>query len=387
MSGRNEPPAKPTEEDTSASFRLEAEDEPRNGDCGDGLQAALLKARRDGDCFDVELRCGNSSHENLPAHRLILASRSDYIKALISSDNFADSSSSVMHLPAVSHRAMSHILNWMYGEVATIPNVREAFEVAEASSLLQCVELIEIMECKMADIVTLENCVALWQLADRLHMEELAQKAQRLAGNKFSELVKEHESDFLSLDLGMLLELLDRKELSIDGEEALFTSMMKWCKAKKGANALPENAMEQVLTRVQFSDMSLDFYTSQVEMEPLIRDNLSCLRVIARASVKIFAEGQSTSKKKRKLLTCEFKIEDFERGMRVKVIDDVLTLERLCKVYYGWNDMKPKIAGQWYDVLQINKDPPTLILSSGNWYVPVEAVERTGQKSQRKPRR
>ena len=86
-------------------------------------------------------------------------------------------------------------------------------------------------------------------------------------------------------------------------------------------------------------------------------------------------------------MTCEFKIEDFERGMRVKVIDDVLTLERLCKVYYGWNDMKPKIAGQWYDVLQINKDPPTLILSSGNWYVPVEAVERTGQKSQRKPRR
>ena len=375
MSGSNE-------EDTSACFRLEAEDEPRNVDCGDGLQAALLKARRDGLCFDVELRCGNSSQENLPAHRLILASRSDYMKALISSDRFADSSSPVIHLPAVSHRAMSHILNWMYGEEVAIPSVQEAYELAEASSLLQCVELIEIMHCKMTDVVTLENCVALWKLADRLHMEELAQKAQLVAANNFSEFVKEHESDFLSLDLDMLLELLDRKKLSIDGEEALFTSTMKWCKAKRGANALPENAMEQVLTRVQFSDMSVDFYTSQVEMEPLIRDNLSCLRVIARASVERGIEGQSTSKKKRKLLT---DIDDFEVGMRVKVIDDVLTLKRLCRegddrypshiAHYGWNDIMHQIAGKWYDVVEIEKDPPILTLSSGNWTVPVEAVE------------
>ena len=140
-----------------------------------------------------------------------------------------------------------------------------------------------------------------------------------------------------------------------------------------------------VLTRVQFSDMSLEFYTSQVEMEPLIRDNLSCLCVIARASVERCVEGQSASKKKRKLY-----IEDFEKGMRVKVIDDVLTLERLCKEgsdklkemndgedQYGWNKWKHQIAGQWYEVSSIQKKPPTLILGTSNWFVPVEAVERT----------
>ena len=165
---------------------------------------------------------------------------------------------------------------------------------------------------------------------------------------------------------------------------------MKWCKAKEGANALPENAMEQVLTRVQFSNMSLEFYTSQVETEPLIRDNLSCLRVIARASIERCVEGQSTSKKKRKLF---YDIEDFEKGMRVKIIDDVLTLERLCKEgndkwkamndendlfdgedQYGWNEWKRQIAGQWYEVSSISKNPPTLILGTSNWFVPVEAA-------------
>ena len=301
-------------------------------------------------------------------------SRSDYMRALLSSDRFSDSSSPVINLPDVPHRAMSHILNWMYGEEMAIPNLQEAIEVAEASSRLQCVELIVIMDCKMTDVVTLENCVAVWKLADRIHMEVLAQKAQRVAGNKFSDLIKEHEPDFLSLDLDMLLGLLDRKKLSIDGEEALFTSIMKWCKSNEVANALPENAMEQLLTRVQFNDMSLDFYKSQIEMEPLIRDNPSCLRVIARASVERCIEGESVSKKKRKIFTCERDIEDFEIGMRVKVINNVRTLKRLCKEgnqrygghAYGWNDMKPQIAGQWYEVSYVKEDPPTLILGTDN---------------------
>ena len=371
----------------SSCFRLEEEDEPYNDDCGDGLKAALLKARRDGLCFDVELRCcGTSSHENLKAHRLILASRSDYMKALISSDRFADSSGPVINVSDVSHSAMSHILNWMYGEEMVIPNVPELIEVAEASSRLQCVELTSVLDRKMTEVVTVENSVALWKLADRLHMMKLAQEAQHVAGDNFTELVNEHEPDFLSLNLDMLLELLNREKLNIDGEEELFTTIMKWCKFKKDVNALPENAMEQVLTRVQFSNISRDFYFSKIETELLICDNLSCLRVIARASVERSIDGQTESKKKRRSLISKFHIEDFEVGMRVKVISDLSELQRLCEegdqrygaYTYEWNNAKHRIAGNWYEIIAIRNNR-VLMLSDGCWLVPAEAIERISE--------
>ena len=312
------------------------------------------------------------------------------MKALLSENRFADSSSPVINLPDISRRAMSHILNLMYGEEMVIPTLEETIEVLEAMSRLQCVNFMEVMDRKMSmevsnsfDKGVLGPVVTIWKVAKRFSLEATSSEALRGFRDNYGDFVDEHRENFLTLDFDMLLSLLDADYLIVDGEEKLFDSVMTWCRAQKAAYiTLPENAMEQLLSRIEFAEMSREYYINHVETEPIVLENPSIFSIIARASVGGDIERNCTVKKRRYDVFDRFGVEDLAVGTRVMVISDIFKLKRLCKEgnqrhgrnVFGWTELKAQIAGQWYEVKKVHGDPPIITVGNERWLIPLEGI-------------
>ncbi|XP_069989697.1 kelch-like protein 17 [Penaeus vannamei] len=147
-----------------------------------------------------------------------------------------------------------------------------------ASSLLQMASVREAC-CKfLMRQLHPSNCLGIRSFADAHSCGELHTRSHRFALQNFPEVCGTEE--FLLLPFKQVEELISSAQLNVPCEEKVFTAVISWVKHDLRER---EKHVPQLLQHVRLPLLSRDFLTSNVDAEPLVRENSACHHLLLEA--------------------------------------------------------------------------------------------------------
>lgn len=274
----------------------------------------------------------SSDGQVFKAHRLVLISASDYMKALLAEDRFKDSADCPINLPDVSSRAVKSILEWMYGCGTRIKSTSDGIELLEAASMLQCNALMEQVDSSLHDSINGKNCIEIWSLGDRLHLDKLVKKSREVAAANFSKLVQ--SENFVNMEFDHLLSLIKEDGIQVKSEQFVYKATLKWSKTNLERGSCSIEEIEHLFATVRFALIEKKWLNKQLVDEALFIENPRIYRVIVG--------GLTTTFLPRNCMRKPLKARDMKVGMKVKVTNDPEELKR--KLERCWNDHNQQTA-------------------------------------------
>ncbi|KAK8384505.1 hypothetical protein O3P69_009358 [Scylla paramamosain] len=220
---------------------------------------AMNKLRANSQLCDIELVAGAAS---VFAHRVVLAAASAYFHVMF---NYLDS------------LALQLLVEYSYtGDIIiTEDNVQV---LLPASSLLQMSSVREAC-CKfLMRQLHPSNCLGIRSFADAHSCGELHTRSHKFALQNFPEVCGTEE--FLLLPYKQVEELISSPHLNVPCEEKVFTAVISWVKHDLPAR---QKHVPELLKYVRLPLLSRDFLTSNVDAEPLVRENASCHHLLLEA--------------------------------------------------------------------------------------------------------
>lgn len=156
-----------------------------------------------------------------------------------------------------------------YAYTRTVPitpdNVEKLLAAADQFNIMGivrgCCEFLKSELC-------LDNCIGICKFTDYYYCPELRQKAYMFILHNFEEMVKV-SAEFLELSVTELKDIIEKDELNVKQEDAVFEAILKWISHD------PQNRKQHIsvlLPKVKFS------YSLQIL-------NCSCLIPLPRGSV------------------------------------------------------------------------------------------------------
>ncbi|NWY04384.1 KLHL9 protein, partial [Nothoprocta ornata] len=213
-----------------------------------------------------------------PAHKVILASASNYCKILfVGNLTRAGSPSGNVHLKAVSAAGLRNVLNFIYSNKLelSLENIEETFKAAET---LFVREVIKLCFQFLEGCLNCENCMDVLNIAKRLGPEELRRRAMRYIGQHYQQVL----SDPLclkELDQETLCEVLGRTDTAGCSELELFSAAVSWLQQDRTRlTAAPE-----ILRHIRFPLIPLRDLQKYMRDLPLLRRDSSCRRYLQAA--------------------------------------------------------------------------------------------------------
>jgi len=224
------------------------------------LPPAFAAMWRSGTLCDVEIRVEACSFK---AHRVVLASCSDYMRARFCI-GMADSNCESLDLPDMPASAFEAVLQHMYTGSCIVPEDL-LVHILEAASRLQYLRLLELTWHVAEERLSPKNCLRIWEVADRLSLTKLLNAAKIMCIGNFEDIAA--ESEFLAMSAERLLMLLGEDDLNISKEEVVFTAVRRWVNAQVD---LPPQTLFELFSKVRFPIMSKNFVTEIVRADPLM---------------------------------------------------------------------------------------------------------------------
>ncbi|NXL53719.1 KLH13 protein, partial [Podilymbus podiceps] len=211
-----------------------------------------------------------------PAHKIILASASNYCKILfVGNLTRAGSPDGNVQLKAVSAAGLRNVLNFIYSSKLdlSLQNIEETFKAAKT---LLVREVIKLCFRFLEGCLNCENCMDVLNIAKKLGSAELRQKAMCYIGQHCKQILANPQC-LKDLDQGTLCEILDRTEGCSELE--LFRAAVSWLQHHhtrlKGA--------ADILKRVRFPLIPLQDLQRYIQEMPLMRLDSACHRYLQEA--------------------------------------------------------------------------------------------------------
>lgn len=329
----------------------------------DGVASALSTARTTSLLCDAELQSSDGLSSPQPAHRVLLASRSGYMRALLETPTrFADSSDMTIRLVDISSKSLGRILDWMYGQDISLTTLEDAIDLAEAASRLECSELLEVLCDFLKKKVGRDTCVAFWTLAERCGSDILAERAELVTARHFEDLVNNGEM-LAELSADLMIRLVSRTLLPVDSEEKVFAAITSWAKGQD--EDVLESNLATLVAKVRFRFLSADFVA---ENEPLLAKYSISAAAIAQDQIK------SNLEKRTKWLKKTVLIEDLIEGLLVRLTSDTEKLKRLVgSCGYNWKHYGNDYAGTQQQIVRVARFREEVQLRRLLW--PVAALD------------
>ena len=172
---------------------------------GDSHPSSLISLWRSNSYSDVDVIVEGQAFY---AHRLVLASGSEYLSALVeNSPPLAMQGrrrAAVVELPGVSADAFEVLLEWLYcGEVGLAPSLLPS--VLDAAVRLELTSLQSAVARALEDNLSAETCLVAWEAAECQGLAALAEASKTVALREFDNLV--HLDAFAALPPDRLREL------------------------------------------------------------------------------------------------------------------------------------------------------------------------------------
>ncbi|NXL36261.1 KLHL9 protein, partial [Glaucidium brasilianum] len=213
-----------------------------------------------------------------PAHKIVLASASNYCKILfVGNLTRAGSTDSNIRLKAVSAAGLQNVLNFIYSNRLdlSLQNIEETFKAAET---LLVREVIKLCFCFLESSLNCENCIDVLNIAKKLGPAELRQKAMCYVGQHYKQILTDPQC-LKDLDRGTLCEILERTDTEGCCELELFKAAVSWLEHDR---ARLKDAAD-ILGRIRFPLIPLRDLQSYVQETPLMRLDSGCHRYLQEA--------------------------------------------------------------------------------------------------------
>ncbi|KAK6989510.1 kelch-like protein 24 [Biomphalaria glabrata] len=193
----------------------------------DGLRQSF----HDGIFTDIEIEVSDCVFR---CHKVFLCAISDYFLAMFTSGmrESVDSRVTIKDLSGSTFRA---VLDFYYTCDRSVVNTDTAEDLLRAAGLLQMTTLQDNCESYYAENLNVDNALAVWDLAQCLHCEALADKAKRFILANFLDIYT--EPDFLHIDAEHLNELLGDDDLRVPDEDYVCEAAVSWLRHDIGSRA------------------------------------------------------------------------------------------------------------------------------------------------------
>ncbi|NXO60934.1 KLH13 protein, partial [Aramus guarauna] len=213
-----------------------------------------------------------------PAHKIILASASNYCKILfVGSLRRAGSPDGNIRLKAVSAAGLRNVLDFIYSNKLdlSLENIEETFKAAET---LLVREVLKLCFRFLEGCLNCENCMDVLNIAKKLGPAELRQKAMCYVGQRYKQILADPQC-LKDLDHGTLCEILDRTNIEGCSELELFKAAVSWL--QHDHTRLKDAA--DILRRIRFPLIPLWELQRCVQETPLMRLDSGCRRYLQEA--------------------------------------------------------------------------------------------------------
>uniref|UniRef100_A0A8C3R5P8 Kelch like family member 10 n=1 Tax=Cyanoderma ruficeps TaxID=181631 RepID=A0A8C3R5P8_9PASS len=157
------------------------------------------------------------------AHKIILSCCSTYFRALFT---WYSADKTVYRIPGISPEMMDLIINYAY--TGTVPitedNVESLLVAADQFNVMGIVSLCsEFLRSRLC----FENCIGICRLTDIYHCPDLRAATCVYILHHFEE-VSQVSEEFLDLSAEELARIIEKDELNVRREEAVFEAVLRW---------------------------------------------------------------------------------------------------------------------------------------------------------------
>ena len=234
----------------------------------DESHRALHNLQKDRILCDVALR-GKASTKTFHAHRVVLASKSAYFKAMFTSC-MIESEKYEIFIEGIESHALEKIINYCYtGDIAPIPNDVE--EILEAAHMLGLYRVQKKCFSFLRNNIDSTNCYGIAYLAEKYSCCEMKKIAEDYTLKNFRYVI--NSSDFQELNCDNLLRLISHNNLNVLSEGEVYDAVLKWVKFKTEDRKI---FLKDLLSHVRFPLLTRKFLIDRVTKEELIITDSSC---------------------------------------------------------------------------------------------------------------
>ena len=244
-----------------------------NSEHAQGCLGIMAELWRESKLCDVTLELDGHI---FPAHRVVLAGSSPYFAAMFAG-SMEESFASSVTLHTITPGALQQLLEYCYTSVisVTTDNVQDLLPAAD---ILQLSWVRQVCCEFMKNQLDSNNCLGICAFANTYSCAELQLAASSYAQQHFLEVLEGGE--FLELGQTELAELLQSEDLSVQSEEQVYESVIKWVEHDVVAR---QTQLASVLKHVRLPLLERSYLVSRVGTEPLIRTCESCRDLVDEA--------------------------------------------------------------------------------------------------------
>ena len=172
---------------------------------------------------DITIVAG-ASRTKYPAHRVVLASGSNYFDAMLGG-NFTESQENEIFIGDVEDKSIKVLVDFIYTSEITVDedNVQS---LLQACTYLQIIEVKEICCEFLKQRLNPSNCMTIKTLAHCNGCVDLTQAARNCLANNFDKFSQSEE--FKSLGVEQVIDILSSDDTNIQSEELLYESALTW---------------------------------------------------------------------------------------------------------------------------------------------------------------
>lgn len=146
-------------------------------------------------------------------------------RALFAS-NWSNSDKRVYKIKGTSPEMMRLIIEYAYTRTVpvTVDNVQSLLTAADQFNVMGIVGLCsEFLKSQLCS----KNCIGIWRFADYCYCPDLREAAFVFILHHFEEMSR-LSAEFLDISVNELMHILEKDELNVKREEAVFEAILKW---------------------------------------------------------------------------------------------------------------------------------------------------------------
>ena len=241
-------------------------------DCRQELVGRLDILRRNQSFCDVKLLVKD---KEFTAHKAVLAAASPFFLSLLTSDMRESKEHLIrIELEKATASVMEKVLRYIYtGNVSVTEE--NAHNLMATADYLLLPGLKTTVAMYLMQILTTENCVFHYYLADKYQCMHLREKAREMINSDFSAVME--TDDFLSLDIKQVMEWVSSDDITVNAEEEVFKGIVKWVSHNRSER---EAEFPELLCQVRLVSISHNFLLNKLVKENLVSTNRVCLNFV-----------------------------------------------------------------------------------------------------------
>lgn len=256
------------------------------------MMKSLAVLKSDDSFCDVTIKSGDF---HIRAHRNVLASATDYFKAMFMNET-EEAKTGIVDFPKIPQAVVKQCIDFIYSGQARI-SMETARNLLDASEMMQLPGLSKLCVEFLAESVDIKSCAEVIALSN-LYKDVLNSPIEKFLLHNFKEFVL--SDDFLSLNYDSImycLELVKRDGKSFELDK--WHSIVRWTNHDVGKR---RRHFSKLLSTIDIACFTRSFIEKTIYAESLVFDSKKCLQHIAT----VMLDENDLSKNKKKSQYSEF---------------------------------------------------------------------------------